>query len=105
MDPVIRRSWHCGYLERGEWSEPYEGPTHLAGEPFELEVCPGWLVRQDPVIEASQAAAAFDKGELATFFPDPPNGLVDAALAAAQSFNAYQSAKIKEQREKHSHGH
>jgi hypothetical protein len=99
MDVNVRRSWHCGWMPESEWTQ-CQLPARIGDEVYDLEVCPGWLVRQDAVAEGSRAYAAFDKGELSTLFPEPTNALLEATEAASQSFNKYQSYKLRENAKK-----
>lgn len=85
-------------MDASEWSEPCELPRKIGSTKYELNVCPGWLVRQPAVIEAAQAYAAFDKGEMSTFFPEPSNALLEGVLVASQSFNAYHCERLKEKK-------
>lgn len=99
MDEPVRRSWHCGWMAESEWTD-CQLPSHIGDEEYDAPVCPGWLVRQDAVAEGARAYAAYDKGELSTFYPEPTNALLEATEAAAQSFSKYQSYKLRENAKK-----
>lgn len=93
---------HCGYLDRSEWTG--EDPAgHFGDEPYNLDVCPGWIVRQPAVEELTQAYVALEKGELDTVFPDPGNVVVEGALVCAQAMNRFQAYKHRERMRKARH--
>lgn len=96
MEEAVRKTWHCGWMEESEWTKLELPPRFSENEPYNLEICPGWLVRQDPVIESTRAYSAYDKGVLDTVFPDPPNGLIEGAEVMSASFNAYSAHKTRE---------
>jgi len=96
---------HCGWMPREEWAvwrTPQERglPPAIGPVTYDLDVCPGWLVRQPAVVEAAQAHAAYDKGSMETFFPEAASSLLEGVQAMSQSLNRFQSWKLKESRRK-----
>lgn len=89
MPEEMRRAMLCGWIPGEQWTASALGMFDV-GEPYEPPICPGWMMRQPLVREASEAWKAFDKGQLGEVFPDAPNVLVegvfvmDGALAHKQ---------------------
>ena len=54
-----------------------------------LPVCPGWVVRQPAVYEASRAYAAMEKGCLAEMFPGNEAIVHDAAMILMSAYNRH----------------
>lgn len=98
----MRRTWHCGYLDREEWL-PSELPKVIGDVTYDCDVCPGWLVRQPAIAEAAEAGSAYDKGQIGVVFPDAPNLLIEAAILASRSFASHQLYRIRTRREGDSH--
>lgn len=82
-------------MDASEWTDPCELPKKIGSVSYELNICPGWVVRQPTVVQCAQAYSAFDKGEMNTFFPNASNLLLEGVLVACQSFNAFHSERIK----------
>lgn len=59
--PQVRAAMHCGYVPRATWP-PGKLRVICGPEPYAADVCPGWLVRQPIVGEATAAHAAADAG-------------------------------------------
>ncbi len=99
----IRRSWHCGYMERAEWTK-YEGPKEFGDieqRPIELDPegpCLGWIVRQPAIIDAAQTHIAFKNGALGIFYPDPPKTVLDAAQHMTAAWNGYEAYRMRKSR-------
>ena len=96
MPEDVRKSWHCGWMSRDAWKPgKADLPETIGGEDYDLDVCPGWVVRQPSIAETMQAYAAFDGGALEAFFPDAPNHLLEGVLRARQAFNKFDSDRLK----------
>lgn len=95
---ATRASLHCGYMPRSEWKGdgvPKGVPPHFGGgEPYSVDVCPGWLVRQDEVVEAAQAYTARDR--LDRFDPENHRVVNEMVKLAEKSFNVFEVAKQKQ---------
>lgn len=91
-----RRSMHCGWLPRERWSADRSGlPPAFGPDAYEVDVCPGWLVRQPAVMDGAQAYAALDAGALDLFDPLGLNIVWEMAIEAKRSFNLYRDAQEK----------
>lgn len=98
LDEYVRREMHCGFLARAVWvgPKPRHIPPMVGGASYDTygaDVCPGWLVRQPLIEDISKAHRASEKGELATFFPDPPNVIVEGVLELGRAFDAFLDRK------------
>ena len=94
----VRQSMHCGYLPEESWTPGREGlPPAIGHEPYTLDVCPGWLMRQPAVIEAAQGRAALKHGVLTVFHPDPPAVFLEAVRAMDSAFNHQHALKFREE--------
>lgn len=76
----MRAGMLCGYLPESEWTASMLGEFDISGEPYSPPICPGWMIRQDAVIEIADAWHAMDRGALALAYPDPTNTLIDGVL-------------------------
>lgn len=98
LGPHTRATMHCGYMEASAWSGkgvPKGVPPHFGGgKPYDVDVCPGWLVRQDAVIEAAEAYTA--RTRLDRFDPLNLRVVNQSVLAAEQSFNIFEAARQKQ---------
>jgi len=102
---------HCGWLPREDWTpwvkpEDRGIPPALGPVRYEADVCPGWLVRQAAVVEASEAHAAFDKGAMEAFYPPDltPNNVYEGVKAMSRSCNAFHVWQLKEAQRRRSSG-
>jgi hypothetical protein len=98
----VRRSWHCGWLEREEWSEPYAfAADNLFDGAFTMpdgsqcDVCPGYLAELPQMKEAARATWALRKNVMATYYPAPPAVLLDAVEIIDGAFSAYEAKQIE----------
>jgi hypothetical protein len=88
-------------MERVEWSPGRaQLPPKLGGIEYLLDVCPGYIVRQDVVTEAAAAYAAFDKGAFDSFYPEPSNLLCESVQELGGALNRHQAEAFKASREK-----
>lgn len=85
-----------------EWT-PKQLPNFI-GDPMDpgcqvnirdLEVCPGWLVRQAAVAEAAQAHLCFDKGQLKLYYPHEENIVLECVLLMHRAWNTFETARNK----------
>lgn len=81
-------------MDESKWTKA-ELPPEIGGEPYEVDVCPGWLTRQPSVIEGAKAYSAMKVGELSTYYPDAENVVLEAAMVANQAFNLKECERIK----------
>lgn len=78
---------HCGWMPSTEWREPRLGVP----QDFDVDVCPGWLVKQPAVIDGARAWRARDQKALEYFDPErlavtwEMTEIADAAIALYQS--------------------
>jgi hypothetical protein len=90
---------HCGYLPRERWTawtpERRGLPKVIGADPYEVDVCPGFLVRQQAVIDGASAYSALEAGNLARFDPENLRIVNQAALCAQRAFNLYQLERQK----------
>lgn len=78
MPEELRRAMQCGYMPEERWTQPTAlAPFDLAGERYDAPICPGWMLRQDAVLEIADAWNALERGALAAMFPDPGNSLIE----------------------------
>ena len=94
VDAGTRRAWHCGWMDKGEWSAVQELPPALKSDDPEIDVCPGWLCCQPAVQEAAHAYSARRDGVLETYYPDPPAALLEAVDICTQAFNRYENEQM-----------
>lgn len=94
----VRAKMHCGYMEHDEWigARPEGVPPAFNGEPYEVDVCPGWLVRQPGVVEAAEAYAAMEAGILDRYDPEGLHVVTQGAMLCQRSFNMHQAAKQRQ---------
>lgn len=94
-----RSMMHCGLMPRDQWTPEMDReavPAYFGGQPYNANICPGWLVRQPAVIEASQAYSAYEKGALAIYDPDGMNVVLEAAMALDRSLNLFYAERRAE---------
>lgn len=99
VGPRVRAKMHCGYIDRADWigaGRPEGCPPAFNGEPYEVDVCPGWLVRQPGVVEAAEAYAAMEAGILDRYDPDGLHVVTQAAMLCQRSFNVHQAEKQRQ---------
>lgn len=78
MPEDMRRAMQCGYMPDSQWTQPSVlGHFDIAGEQYDPPICPGWMVRQEAVLEVSDAWNALERGGLSAMFPDPGNSLIE----------------------------
>lgn len=88
---AVRAGMHCGFMPREKWAPGRAAlPPAFGGQPYEADVCPGWLVRQPAVIDGATAYTALEAGTLERFDPDNLRVVNQAALVAQRAFNLYQ---------------
>lgn len=84
-------------MDESEWSDiKPEFPKSFGGRPYGCDRCPGWAIRQPEVNEAASAYAAYQKGAIAVYFPDPRNDLLDAVQILEGAFNRYEAEQMRE---------
>lgn len=62
---------------------------------FNADVCPGWLVRQPLVEDATKAYQALKSGIFNEYCTGQENALLEAAMILGQAFNAWESEQMK----------
>ena len=104
VDPELRRRWHCGWMDDSEWTEDFDPPAiGPRDRPIDLEavrICPGWLVRQQSVMECTQAGLAQEQHCLALHFPRAEAGILEGAMLVTQAFNVFKADLMKRASEK-----
>lgn len=70
-------------------------PPRVGPDVYDVEICPGWLVRQPAVEDGSWACSALEKGALELFDPDGLNVVWEMALIAQRAMNLYQAERQK----------
>lgn len=97
----MRGSLHCGYMPRSEWSrEPAAVPPSFGGEPYTLDICPGWVVRQPEVVAGAEAYAALEAGALHIYDPLGLNLVWELAMIAKRSFNFHEARRQREMQDR-----
>lgn len=95
-DEETKRRVHCGYVDGESWIGEKPDLPDFVGDITNrrkridiksIPVCPGWLVRQPIVIEASKAHLAMEKSCLAEMFPDGEAIVYDAAMILMSAYN------------------
>ena len=102
-ETAVRAAWHCGWMAEEDWTPGKADlpPRFAENEPYDLDVCPGWLVRQEPVIEISRAYNAYERGELSTFYPQPPNWMAEGVQELSASMSRFSAERLKRSKESH----
>lgn len=75
-------------------------PPVFGPYPYEVDVCPGWVVRQDGVSEVAEAHYAAETGTFAQAFPDVTQALWEGVKTLKQSTAAHEREALERQREK-----
>ncbi len=101
----FRAQMHCGWMDRSDWAgekpafdKPWIGDALDASarvDISDLNVCPGWAVRQSFASDALEAFSAYEKGQLATFFPGRENLVMEAVMALAQAYGTHQLVQLR----------
>lgn len=98
-----RREMHCGWLEEEDWIFPIVLPHRvvggrqsmgISGVEYTEDICPGWTVRQPLVEEIAQAYVAFEKGGLASMFPDVADCVAEGVLELSRSFAEFEQRRM-----------
>ena len=74
---------------RWQGEEPQVG--RFGGEKVGADLCPGYLVRLESVIDACRAHLWFKSGQLETAEPNPPLKVIEACETAAQAWNLWEA--------------
>jgi hypothetical protein len=72
-------------------------PPEIGGEPYTVDVCPGAVARRPLVAACAAAWSAFDKGQLALLYPDPPGVpavILQGVLALTRAANRRETQEI-----------
>ncbi len=88
----------CGFLDEDKRTESMLGVFDI-GEPYEPDICPGWLLRQPLILETAQAWRTFDKGNFGDFYPGASNVLCEAVLILDQSIAEHERRKREQRRD------
>lgn len=101
MPAEVRRSWHCGWLPREEWTaHALEAAMFDGGYAMDdgacCDVCPGYLATMPQAREASHATWALRKGVLAIYHPEPTALLLEAVRALDQAYSLYEARRNAE---------
>ena len=88
----MRAEWHCGWMPESDWfgtkpADHWPPLPRLEEIEYRENVCPGYAVRVPAVLEASEAAAFFEKGNLASWAPDPSHALLEAVGVLTSASN------------------
>ena len=88
-----RRSWHCGFLPREEWTTQYHNDPNAFDGAWEMpdgsacDQCPGYVARLRSVREAIDATWALRRGVLTLYHREPSALLLDALRVADHAFS------------------
>lgn len=83
---------HCGFMERAEWP-PGEGdvPLTVGPFPYDLDICPGYLVQLEDVTESARAWRAKKDNALPLYDPSGSNLVWECAEIATRAFDAFEA--------------
>jgi hypothetical protein len=95
-DEATRASMHCGWMPREQWAPGMDGVPPLGPDKYEVDVCPGWLVRQPMVMEGAKAGQAREEGILQLFDPEGLALVWDMAEIFKRAMNLYQARRMKQ---------
>lgn len=101
MPDEVRAGWHCGWMDRNEWTaltltpDMFEGGLEMP-DGTACDVCPGYLRLLPQVSEAREACWALRKNVLPVYFPDASDVLLEAAKVLDQSFAEYEARRLAE---------
>lgn len=97
-DEGTRAALHCGWMEEDKWAKgPAEIPKKFGSYEYDLDVCPGRIVRTDAVTEGTLAYGASQNGQLAVYFPEQENAVLEAATTVQAAFNEFDAERVKQQ--------
>jgi hypothetical protein len=97
----IRAAWHCGWMEKSEWTGKSPCvPSMFGDEPYKEDVCPGYLMAQPLVGEIVVAHRAFEKGNWSSMYPNASNALCEGVEWFSACIDAYQNYQIRESSKK-----
>jgi hypothetical protein len=92
--PATRAGMHCGYMPRTEWTADRDGlPTQIGPDKYEVNICPGWLVRQPAVQDGARAWTAWSKSALPSFDPRGLAIVYDCVEIFDRSMNLMQAER------------
>lgn len=95
----VKRRYHCGWINEAEWIDPSELPDAI-GEGAnlvrakEIGICPGWLVRQRFISEASLGSMVLD-GAFSTVFPGHENTIIEASILMKSAWNTHEANEMR----------
>jgi hypothetical protein len=105
LDEGTRRSRHCSDFPPDRWIDPPAFGSEYGGEPYPKDApCPGACMRRPLVREVAAAYAAFEKGQLDSFWPDAPACIWDGVMALHRAINVHAEEQIERNKAKASHG-
>lgn len=94
---ATREGMHCGWIPKERWDPSREGvPSRIGSDTYDVDVCPGWLVRQPEVIEGAEAYSAMESGILDRYDPFNTHVVNQKAMIAKRSFNLFEVEKQKQ---------
>lgn len=93
--PATRAMLHCGWMDESEWKGTLEPPP-VGPDPYDVDVCPGWLVRQPAVKDGADAYAALEAHALDIYDPDRLNVIWSMAMEAKRAMNLYSAARQRQ---------
>lgn len=92
---VTRRVMHCGYLPRDSWGPAPIKPKSLGPEPYNLDECPGSIVRQPGVREGREAYEALKANVLHLYDPHGTHTVFEAAMVAQHAFDLFTAEELE----------
>lgn len=101
MSDDVRRTWHCGWMPRDEWSPAYAFKDGLFDGAFTMpngevcDTCPGYLAQLPQIKEAALATWALRKNVMATYHPEPSAVLLDAVALVDGAYSAFEAREIE----------
>ena len=100
VNETTRRSWHCGWMDKRDWiGDRPNVPQAFGDEPYEEDVCPGYLINRPLIGEIVIAHRSFDKGNWDAMYPDAANALCEGVEIFSGVLDTYRAWLIRKERE------
>lgn len=94
---IQRQEMHCGFMPRSAWAAGAPMlPPAFGPDPYDVDICPGWLVQQPAVIEGASAYSASKNGMLPRFDPLGLHRVTAMVEIAIRAFSIYEQERQQE---------